>query len=360
MLNINNIMAAIDKAAEHKKKRRDVRQVLADKVKYANIVQQLLRDHAYEPPVYKLHKIREGSRQKEREIEKPHFKYDQIIQHVLITQLKPIIMKSLYAHAHGSLDGRGPLQTAKVISRWIRDDPKGTRYCLQFDVHHCYPSINQEILIEMYHRKIRDNDFNIENDKVIRSCSQGLALGAPTSVWHQHFLLTPFDHRMAQHPDVAHYIRHADDIIIFGSNKRKLHRVEREVIEYMRREYKLEMNHSHQVFPIEWTDKRGRVHGRPLDICGYLFYRDRTILRERRMLGITRKAGRIEKKEKPTHHDAAQMLSQMGWLEHCDVYNVYEEHVKGKVSKRKMRQIVSKHQKKLNRERRQRSCSMKQ
>lgn len=360
MLNINNIMEAIDNAAEHKKKRRDVKQVLDDKLKHANIVQQMLREHSYDLPEYKLHKIKEGSRQKEREIEKPHFKYDQIIQHVLITQLKPIIMKSLYAHAHGSLDDRGQLQTAQVISKWIWKDPKGTRYCLQFDVHHCYPSIDQEILIEMYHRKIKDVDFNIENDKVIRACPMGLALGAPTSVWHQHFLFTPFDHWMAQHPDVSHYIRHADDIIIFGPNKRKLHRVEREVIEYMKTELHLEMNHSHQVFPIEWTDKRGKAHGRPLDICGYLFYRDRTILREKRMLGITRKANRIGKKEKTTHYEAEQMLSQMGWLSHCDVYNVHQNYIKGKVSKRKMRRIASKHQKRKNNERRRKQCDMKQ
>lgn len=356
MLNINNIMAAIDKAAEHKRSRKDVQLVMADKVKYACIVQRMLREHSYTPPAYKLHRIKEGSRQKEREIEKPRFKYDQIIQHVLITQLQPIIMKSLYAHAHGSLEHRGPLQTAKVIGRWIRDDPKGTRYCLQFDVHHCYPSIDQEVLIEMYHRKIKDAEFNLENDKVIRSCPKGLALGAPTSVWHQHFLFTPFDHKMAQHPDVAHYIRHADDIIIFGSNKRKLHRVEREVMEYMARVYHLQMNYTHQVFPIEWTDKRGRVHGRPLDICGYLFYRDRTILRESRMLGITRKAARVAKKKKPTHHDAAQMLSQMGWLDHCNAYTVHERYIKGKVSKRRMRALVSKHQKKENQERRKKNA----
>lgn len=353
MLNINNIMGAIDKAAERKRSRRDVQLVLADKAKYACIIQRMLREHSYAPPTYKLHKIKEGSRQKEREIEKPRFKYDQIIQHVLITQLKPIVMRSLYAYAHGSLERRGPLQTAKAISGWIRDDPKGTRYCLQMDVHHCYPSVDQEVLIGMYHRKVRDADFNQENDKVIRSCPKGLALGAPTSVWHIHFLFTPFDHWLAGQDGVAHYLRHADDIVVFGPNKRKLHRVERGIMDYMKSALHMEINHNRQVFPIEWTDRRGKAHGRPLDVCGYLFYRDRTILRKSRMLGITRKAARVAKKEKPTHYDAAQMLSQMGWLDHCDVYNVRQNYIKGKASKQRMRALASKHQKKLNERRKE-------
>lgn len=157
---------------------------------------------------------------------------------------------------------------------------------------------------------------------------------------------------------VEHYLRHADDIIVFGSNKKKLHKVERDAMEYIRENLHMEVNHSHQVFPLEWKDKKGKKHGRPLDVCGYLFYKDRTILREARMLGITRKAARIGKKEKPTVKDARQMTSQMGWLNHSDTYNMYLEKVKPSVSKRRMRKIISKHQRRENERRRQ--CGIKQ
>lgn len=348
MLDINNIMAAIDKASEKKRKRRDVQEVLANKLLYANRVQEMLRAHSYVQPHYRLHTIVEGSKKKKRQIEKPRFKYDQLIQNVLITQLKKIILHSLYEHAHGSMDNRGPYQSAQVISKWIRKDRKGTRYCLQMDIHHCYPSVDQNVLIDMYHRVIKDEDFNIENDKIIRATDTGLAIGAPTSFWHLHFLLTPLDHWIVTLDGVEHYLRHADDMIIFGSNKKKLHQVEQKVIAYVRDNLHMEINHSHQVFPIEWADKRGKKHGRPLDVCGYLFYRDRTILRKARMLGITRKASKIGKKEKPTIKDARQMTSQMGWLNHSDTYDMYLQRIKPVVSKRRMRKIISKHQKRKN------------
>lgn len=351
-IELGNVKNCITEAAKNgKKKKHCVRKVIENIDKESEIVREKMKNHDTGFETYELCTIREGIKQKKREIAKPKFKYDQMIQHVLISQIKPIVMHSLYEYAHGSLEKRGPLQSAEVISKWIKDDPKGTRYCLQMDVHHCYPSVDQDILIYRWHKKIKDVDFNIENDKVIRASPFGLAPGSPTSVWHIHFLFTPFDHWVTEQDGVSHYLRHMDDIVIFGSNKKKLHKVERDAIEYMRREYNMEINHNHQVFPIEWEDKHEKKHGRPLDVCGYLFYRDRTILRESHMLKTTRKANKIAKKDKITFYDSQQMLSHLGWFEHADMYDAYLERIKPKVNVRQLKHIVSKHARKENKKR---------
>lgn len=346
---LGNIKNCITEAAKNgKMKKACVRKVVENIDKEAEIVRDMMLRHDTGFETYELHTIREGIKRKRREIAKPRFKYDQMIQHILISQIRPIVLHSLYEYAHGSLEKRGPLQSAQVISKWIRNDPKGTRYCLQMDVHHCYPSVDQDILIRRWHEKVKDADFNIENDKVIRASPLGLAPGSPTSVWHIHFLFTPFDHWLAEQDGVAHYLRHMDDLVIFGPNKKKLHKVERDVIEYMRREYNLEINHSHQVFPIEWEDRHGQKHGRPLDVCGYLFYSNRTILRESHMLKTTRKANKIAKKERKTFYDGQQMLSHLGWFEHADMYGVYTERIKPKVNVKQLKRMVSKHARKEN------------
>ena len=113
----------------------------------------------------------------------------------------------------------------------------------------------------------------------------------------------------------------------------------------------MDINHNHQVFPIEWEDKRGKKRGRPLDVCGYLFYRDRTILRESHMLKTTRKANKIAKKDKITFYDSQQMLSHLGWFEHADMYDTYLERIKPKVNVRQLKHIVSKHARKENKKR---------
>lgn len=351
-IELENIKKCITEAAKNGKLKKDcVRKVIENIDKETATVREMMINHNTGFETYELYAIREGIKRKKREIAKPRFKYDQMIQHVLISQIKPIVLHSLYEYAHGSLEKRGPLQSAEAISKWIHNDPKGTRYCLQMDVHHCYPSVDQDILISRWHEKVKDADFNIENDKVIRASPLGLAPGSPASVWHIHFLLTPFDHWVTEQDGVAHYLRHMDDLVIFGPNKKKLHKVERDIIEYMKREYNMEINHSHQVFPIEWVDKREKKHGKPLDVCGYLFYRDRTILRESHMLKTTRKANKIAKKERITFYDAQQMLSHLGWFEHADMYNSYTEQIKPKVNVKQLKRMVSKHARKENKKR---------
>lgn len=348
-IEVQNIKTCIlDASKNGKMKKRCVREVVENIDEEAENVRDMMKNHTTVFEKYELCEIHEGIKQKRREIAKPNFKYDQMVQHVLISMIKPIVMKSLYEYAHGSLPNRGPMQTAQAISKWIRNDPKGTRYCLQMDVHHCYPSVDQDILIERWHQKVKDADFNIENDKVIRASPFGLAPGSPTSVWHIHFLFTPFDHWLSEQDGVDHNVRHMDDIIIFGSNKKKLHKVERDAIAYMKREYHMEINHNHQVFPIEWTDRKGRKHGRPLDVCGYLFYRDKTILRKSHMIKTTRKAAKIGKKKKITFYDGQQLLSHLGWFKHADMYESYLRYIKPYVNVKQLKRMVSKHTRREN------------
>lgn len=335
------IRTAIKDAAAHKHKRRDVAMVLANEDKYIEKVLRMWSSHAYVPSPYVGHKTRDGSKNKEREIAKPKFCYDQIIAHMIIGQLKPIVMRSLYHHVYGSLEGRGQLQVKKTIEKWIRNDPKGTKYIGQGDVRHFYPSVDQDILSAKLHKKIKDEDFLIECDKFVYHADTGLALGDPTSVWYGHFYLTDFDHFVTSLDGVTHYLRLMDDFIITGPNKKKLHAAMDHIREYLASNLRLRLKYNHQVFRMDWIGKDGKHHGRFLDIDGYRFYRDRTILRKNVMIHATRKAARISRKECATVHDARQMLSHLARFKTCDVYNVYENYMQGIIKPQKLRETIS-------------------
>lgn len=344
--NINNIEKAIDTAAKHKHRRRDVKRVLADKHKYANRVQQMLIDHSFTPSPYVGHKTKDGSKNKEREIAKPKFCYDQIMAHVLIQQLQPIIEKSMYAHVYGSLEGKGQKQVKQTIEKWIKNDPKGTKYAGYGDARHFYPSIDQDILSAKLHRKIKDKDFLIECDKFVYHTPHGLALGDPTSVWYGHFYSEEMDHFITSLDGVSHYLRLMDDWVIFGPNKKKLHRAMDAIRAYMYNELHLRLKFNYQIFRMDWIDKDGEHHGRFLDIDGFRFYRDRTTLRKNIMVHATRKADRISRKERATVHDARQMMSHLARLKMADTYNVYSDRIKGKVKPKQLRKNISSYDRK--------------
>ena len=108
-IEVQNIKACILEASKNgKMKKRCVREVIENIDEESEKVHDIMKNHSTVFKTYELCEIREGIKRKRREIAKPHFKYDQMIQHVLISQIRPIVMKSLYEYAHGSLKNRGP------------------------------------------------------------------------------------------------------------------------------------------------------------------------------------------------------------------------------------------------------------
>ena len=90
------------------------------------------------------------------------------------------------------------------------------------------------------------------------------------------------------------------------------------------------------------------THGRPLDCMGFEFHRDRTILRKSIMIRATRKASRLGGVRKINWAEAAGMLSYMGWIDHTDTYAMYLERVKPYIDIKRLKRIVSNHQRRLN------------
>ncbi|MBO4394771.1 MAG: RNA-directed DNA polymerase [Eubacterium sp.] len=341
------IKNAIIKAAEHKHKRKDVQETLGNLDEETEIVKDMWLNHSYIPTPYTPHIVRDGSKNKTRCISKPKYRYDQIMAHVIVQRIKPMIMKSLYHHVYGSIEGRGQTQFKKAVERCIKRDAKGTKYCGQGDVKGFYPSIDQDILHKKLARKIIDDDFMIEADKFIyHAPNGGILLGDPTSVWYGHFYLSDMDHYITQMDGVDHYFRLMDDFVIFGSNKKKVHRAMNEIRRYMYEELHLKLKFNYQVFRMDWIDKDGSHHGRFLDIDGYRFYRDRVTLRKTVMIHATRKVNVIQKRGFATVHDARQMMSHLARMKTCDCYNVFEKYCKGKVYPQRLRKVISNHDRK--------------
>lgn len=151
------------------------------------------------------------------------------------------------------------------------------------------------------------------------------------------------------------FIRYMDDMVVFGKNKKELHRMQQEIERFLREKFNLQMKGNWQVFRFDYTEKKtGKRKGRPLDFMGFQFYHDKTILRESIMLSCTRKVNRVAKKEKITWYDATAILSYMGYLSNTDTYDMYLQRVKPYVNVKKLKKIVSKHSKRKEREKHER------
>jgi len=337
------IRCCIVKAAIGKKKRKTVKfalehtdKCIAKTIKYANNFHNYKHD-----PVT----IKDGSCGKIRSIIVPRFK-EQIIHHMVVYTMMPILMKGMYRHSYASVPNRGAHQAKKVIKKWIKHDPKNTKYCLKMDIKKFFDSIDHDVLATKLKKTIHDERFLHVALTILDAKHPGIPLGFYTSQWFANWLLQPLDHYIKEELHVKHYCRYMDDMVIFGSNKRRLHEVRRKISKYLKKELHLKLKENWQVFRFDYVDKNGIHKGRDLDFMGFRFKRDHVILRKSILMKMSRKARKILKKKQYTIHDCRQIMSYKGWIDHTDSYYFYINRIAPNINFDECRGYISSYTKK--------------
>lgn len=280
--------------------------------------------------------IKEGTNSKERRIFVPTIE-ELFVQHCVVNALLPMFYQGLYEHTYASIPGRGIHKGKRVIEKWIRRDPRNCKYVLKMDIRHFFDSIPHDILKRKLRKTIRDDEMLELLFKIIDVTDVGLPIGFYTSQWLSNWYLKDFDHYVKEKLKAVRYIRYMDDMVIFGSNKKKLHRIRRDISTYLKETLRLELKSNWQVYRFSY----GKDKGRDLDFMGFRFYRNKTTIRKSIMHKMTRKARKIAKKKKPTSYDARQMISYYSWLLHTNSYMMYRKHIRPYINFLDIKQIIS-------------------
>jgi RNA-directed DNA polymerase len=312
---IDNIKHAILKASQKKRKRAGVQRVLADINYYAQMIQTMLLEKTFVPSPYKEVIIKDGSSQKERVIHKPQFFPDQCVHWALVLPLAKEWGNSIQQNSCGSIPNRGLHYGKRKVERWLKNTRKKTKYCYKLDVKKYYQSVDQELLLAMFKRKIHDNNTLWLFDKIIHSHKQGLPIGNYTSQWFANLFLADVDWHIVQEFGVKHYVRYIDDMVLFSSNKKVLHKI-RKQLEAILTKKNLKIKHTWQVF---------KVMTRGVDFLGYRMFHTHTIIRKSTAYRIHRRAKRID--NPPTLSQAQAVTSYLGITKHCDSYNFMQRFV---------------------------------
>jgi len=295
---------------------------------------QNFKNRAHKPKV-----IYDGISRKKREIIVPRYD-EQVIHHMVVATMMPIFKKGMYEHTYGSIPGRGVHKAKKAVCSWLRKK-KDTKYFLKMDIKKFFPSIPHEILKRKLAEIIHDERFLKVVYEIVDVQPVGLPLGFYTSQWLANWYLQDLDHFIKEKLGAEHYIRYMDDMVVFGSNKRILHRTRIQIEAFLKEQLGLEMKENWCVARFIY-EKGEQERGRFLDFMGFRFYRNRTTLRKSLMLKAVRKALTLHRKKRKTVHDARQMLSYCGWFFHRDVYKVFKNWILNNVNIRYLKSKIGK------------------
>lgn len=322
MLDRAFIRGVILDAAKGRKKRHDIAKVLADLDGYVDRAYELLATDSFVPSVPKERDIYDESSQKWRKIKMVPFWPDGVVHWLLVSAMKPVLMRGMHPWSCASVPGRGGIRIHRRIKTAMRSDPKGTKYACEMDVAQFYPSISPKRLIWALARKIKDKRFLKIVYDIMVSCGGGLAIGYYINQWLANYFLEPLDHFISSLPGVKYMTRHMDNITILGSNKKLLHKARRLIFDFMRRKLGLRMKRNWQVYP---TAKR------MVSAVGYRFARTHIIMRKRNFLRLTRQCRRVKKRVdagRPiAFSQASGLLSRIGFLRHCNGQKAREKYV---------------------------------
>lgn len=344
---LDNLKRAAQLACRGKRKRKDVRRFLRDEEQKLLMLREHLLDGSYRCMPYSKKVIRDKGSGKEREIFVPKFYPDQIVQWAVTLKLVPIIMRGMYDYSCASIPNRGVDFGYKKIRKILKNDVKNSKYCLVCDVKKFYPSIDQNILMDKFRRKIKDERALKLVETIVRSVPSGVPIGNYTSQWFANFFLQDFDHFIKEQLHIKYYIRYMDDIVLIGANKRKLHSARVRIGEFLARE-RLLLKSNWQVFRVA-EDKRT---GRPIDFLGYNFYRTFVTVRGRTFLRATRRIRKIAKKGWLTARDSCAVFSYMAKFEKASGQKIYNIRVKPFLNLKLCRRVISRHDRVANRARR--------
>ena len=263
----SNIDLAIRNVCKHKTSRKKFRELRERPERYKNWIRKEAEDYHNSPhlPI----EIYDGIQRKKRTIIVPTFR-EQIVHHMIINILNPIIMKPMYEKSYGSLPGRGAHLARQDIERVIKTDRRNVKYCLKMDVRKYFDSVPHSILKEKMAAKIKDERFLSLLYEIVDVTDKGIPLGFYTSQWIANWYLSDLDHYIKEQLRAKHYYRYMDDMVIFGANKKELHDM-RAKIKGELHKLGLEMKDNWQVFRFDYI-KDGKHYGRDLDFMGFRFF----------------------------------------------------------------------------------------
>lgn len=307
-------------------------------------------DEGYQPPKKRKTKI-VNEHGKRREAHLADIR-EQWYFHIIVEVLKPIVTRRLSKNACGCIPGRGAHSGKRTIEKWIK---AGFRYIYKADVRKFYDSTRISIVIRALRRDIADERFLYCIEKIYRYVAKGILIGLFISPWIANYVLATVDE--AIEGAGGKMVRYVDDIVIVSNSKKQLKKIH-ETVRGTLSKLRLKLKRTWQIFKFDYetrhkTKDGKNIHiGRPLDFMGFLFFRDRTVIRKSIMIRATRTARRLKKaKDKGRRYYikmARGMVSRMGWFKYTASRECYLKHIKPYVNIGKLKKIVSKLDKEAN------------
>lgn len=309
LISTENLIKSQYSAQKGKKQTNELKKFNENIIENMQKLYNSLEDESYQPGGYRIKMITEP---KEREIMIAPFYPDRIVHHCIINVMEKTWTKVFINTTYACIKGRGIHKCVDDVNKALRNDFRGTKYCLKMDVKKFYDNIDHACLKRIIRYRIADEQFLRLLDKIIDSngLEKGLPIGNYTSQYLANLYLAYFDHWVKEELGVRYYFRYMDDMVILHHDKDQLHYYLDKIGLYLGAELKLTIKKDWQIFDVD---------ERSIDFVGFKMNHYNILLRKSILKRFYKKYVRVKKENNIRDLDTFKVHfpSEYGWIIKC-------------------------------------------
>lgn len=147
---------------------------------------------------------------------------DRIGCNAVMRVVEEYLYPSLITTSAASIKGRGMHRLYRKMRSDVRHDREGTRYFYMCDIKKFYESINQNDVVALIRKEIKDPILLPILESFVRLMPKGLSIGLRSSQCFGNLLLSHLSHRLKEQEHVRYLYIYCDDIRAYGASKKWL------------------------------------------------------------------------------------------------------------------------------------------
>ena len=309
IISVENLLEAWKEFERGKKKKYDVQEFSWRLMDNIFFLHRDLLNYTYTHGSYQAFNI---SDPKPRNIHKAIVR-DRLLHHAIYRILYPFFDKTFVSDSYSCRMGKGThkaIQKFRKYSRIVGKNNRKTAWVLKGDIRKFFANIDHQVLLKILAEYISDKNILWLLEKIIESfhtqVGAGLPLGNLTSQLLVNIYMNKFDQFVKHKLKVKHYIRYADDFVIFSQNKKWLENKIGEIGKFLSEELKLEL-HPDKVFI--------KTLASGVDFLGWIHFPDHQVLRT-----ATKK--RMFRRIKETQGKEETVESYLGLISHGNAWGL--------------------------------------
>ncbi len=279
-------------------------------------IQKELREENWEPHKFRQFYVYDP---KKRLISAPNFS-DRIVHHALANITEPLFERKFICDSYACRIGKGVHKAAIKMQKFQHIAAMNFQhvYVIKGDIHHYFENVDQDILMSIVKRTIRDRNTLNLCEKIIYNSREfdkkGMPVGSLTSQIFANIYLNQLDHFVKDILSTKFYIRYMDDFIILDDDKAKLWRLLNKIEGFLNNTLKLELNPKTAIFPMN----------RGVDFVGYRIWPTHILPRKRTIKRTKKRFKKFSKLYADNKMDMknikASLMSFLGYIKHCNAH----------------------------------------